>query len=281
MRPETTEVSAEAIDRCLEVLGQSPAGLLTDIDGTVSAMARTPEEATIVPLAQDALRRIQQHLALVGIVTGRSARVGEALVGLPDLVYVGNHGMEWVERGELHRHAEAAAWSDHVRESLIEIAEAARRGDFEEGLIVEDKGLSGSIHYRLAPDIAATYERLAPAARIVTERRGLRMTEGHLVLEVRPPVQITKGTALIDLVTKWGLRGIVFLGDDVTDVDAFRAVRTLREEHGVAGLRVGVVAPETAQAVLDESDVTVNGVEACAMLLATMADRLGEAPAPG
>lgn len=275
MDPVATTNDEFAVERCLHVLNHRPAGLLTDIDGTVSPMARTPGEAVIAPAAKDALERLRDHVDLVGVVTGRSAFVGEALVEIPNIVYVGNHGMEWIERGELHHHASAAAWSDTVRSALIEIADVAARNGFDEGLIVEDKGLSGSIHFRLAPDVERTHALLTATTVAVGDRTGLRITEGRMVIEIRPPVQISKGTAVRDLVRDRGLKGIVFLGDDVTDVDAFRAVRELRDSDGIAGLRIGVTSPETPQSVLDESDVTVPGVEACAMLLAAVADRLG------
>src|SRR5215207_8125176 len=71
------------VERCLDVLRQTPSALLTDIDGTISPMARTPDEATVLPKAKEALERLREQIALVGIVTGRSASVGEALVGLP------------------------------------------------------------------------------------------------------------------------------------------------------------------------------------------------------
>lgn len=264
----------EAVDQCLAVLRPQPSGLLTDIDGTISAMARTPDEATVLPLAKEALERLRGMLGLVGVVTGRSASVGESLVGVPGLVYVGNHGMEWIERGTLNHHAEAAVWSDAVRESLLEISAAATAGGFDQGLVFEDKGLSGSVHYRLASDVSATHASLLNAARSAGDRLGLRVTEGRLVLEIRPPVQISKGTALRALVRGHGLRGIVFFGDDVTDVDAFREVRSLRENDGVAGLRVGVLGPDTHSSVRDESDVTVTGVAECAELLAAVADTL-------
>jgi len=277
MNPGSTTYDHNVVERCVHVLNHRPAGILTDIDGTVSPMARTPGEAVVAPVAKDALERLRNHVELVGVVTGRSALVAEALVEITNIVYVGNHGMEWIERGELHHHASAAAWSDTVRSALIEIADIAARDRFDDGLIVEDKGLSGSIHFRLAPDVERTHTLLTTTAVAVGDRTGLRITEGRMVIEIRPPVEISKGTAVRDLVRDRGLKGIVFLGDDVTDVDAFKAVRELRDSDGIAGLRIGVTSAETPQSVLDESDVTVPGVEACAMLLAAVADRLESA----
>jgi trehalose 6-phosphate phosphatase len=97
-----------------------------------------------------------------------------------------------------------------------------------------------------------------------------------MIFEVRPALAVNKGTAIRELVQDLGLHGIVFFGDDVTDVDAFRALRELREAGEAATLRVGVLGPETSPAVLAEIDVSVNGVAACAATLLALAARLAE-----
>jgi trehalose 6-phosphate phosphatase len=94
-----------------------------------------------------------------------------------------------------------------------------------------------------------------------------------MIFELRPQLAVNKGTAIRDLAADFGLRGIVFFGDDVTDVDAFRALRELREAGEAATLRVGVLGPETATIVRDESDLEVQGVSACAATLLALAAR--------
>ena len=78
-----------------------------------------------------------------------------------------------------------------------------------------------------------------------------------MVLEIRPPVKYFQRNRVADLIKERGIKGIMFLGDDVTDVDAFVAVRMAREHEGVQGLRVGILSAETPQLVLDESDETI------------------------
>ena len=95
-----------------------------------------------------------------------------------------------------------------------------------------------------------------------------------MIFEVRPALAVNKGTAIRELAQDLGLRGIVFFGDDVTDVDAFRALRELREAGEAATLRVGVLGPETSPAVLAEIDMSVDGVPACAATLIALAARL-------
>ncbi len=109
---------------------------------------------------------------------------------------------------------------------------------------LEDKGTVISIHYRSSPQPAAARQAILEASKRVLPQDGLIIAEGKMVVEVRPPLAIDKGTVVRDLVREHGLRGIVYLGDDLTDVDAFRAVRELREEGEVLGLTAGVAGAE-------------------------------------
>src|SRR5688500_14534441 len=122
-----------ALDRCLDVVRAAPAGLLTDIDGTISQIAPRPEEAIVAEPARQALRRLGRQLAVVGVVTGRSAAAGEALVKVPGLTYVGNHGLEWTRAGATWHHPAAEASADDVRSALVEIAERLRDAGLDDG----------------------------------------------------------------------------------------------------------------------------------------------------
>lgn len=272
--PTSPSVDPDVLARCLDVLQRAPAGLVTDIDGTISPIAPTPAEAVVPPAAREALARLARRLLFVGVVTGRSAAVGESMVAIPRLTYIGNHGMERRRDGAEWHHPGAVAAADAMRAALAEIAAGANAAGIVDGLVVEDKRLSGSIHYRLARDPDAARRTLLPLAVAAAKRHGLVITEGRLIIEVRPNIVVNKGTAIVDLVAEHGLRGVVFFGDDLTDVDGFRALRVLREEGEVATLRVGVLAAETQPSVLAESDVTVDGVPACIALLSAIADGL-------
>jgi len=269
------EVEAVVV-ACMEVLRQTPSAVVTDIDGTVSAIAPTPAEAMVDPGAKAALALLGERLAAVAVVSGRAPQDGAAMVGLPELTYVGNHGLERIARGTPWTHPVAAAAQPAIAAALAEIESAARTTADVPWLLVENKGVTGTIHYRLAPDQNAAAALLEPLARAAATRHGLRLTLGRMIFEVRPALAVNKGTAIRDLAQDLGLRGIVFFGDDVTDVDAFRALRELREAAEAATLRVGVLGPETSPAVLAEIDVSVNGVAACAATLLALAARLAE-----
>jgi trehalose 6-phosphate phosphatase len=270
LAPEVEAVVAA----CMDVLRLTPSAVVTDIDGTVSAIAPTPAEATVDPGAKAALALLAERLAAVAVVSGRAPQDGAAMVGLPELIYVGNHGLERIVRGTPWTHPVAAAAQPAIAAALAEFDSAARAAADVPWLLVENKGVTGTIHYRLAPDQTAAALLLEPLARAVADRHGLRLTLGRMIFEVRPALAVNKGTAIRELAQDLGLRGIVFFGDDVTDVDAFRALRELREAGEAATLRVGVLGPDTSPAVLAEIDMSVDGVPACAATLIALAARL-------
>ena len=251
----------------MSVLAFTPAGLVTDIDGTISPTAPTPEDAAVSPACRDALQSLCARLALVAAVSGRDAAKAREMVGLDGMVYVGNHGLERWQDGGISVVEEARQYVPLIRDAV----EALRAGLDAPGLIVEDKGVTASVHYRLSPDPAAAREVILAFLAAAPEARGLRITEGKLVVEVRPPVAVDKGTSLERLVLEKGLQSIVYIGDDVTDVDAFRSLRALASRGVCRGLALGVVEAETPPEIAQESDMVLRGVPEVEELLRVVA----------
>jgi trehalose 6-phosphate phosphatase len=273
---ETATLGA-ATEQCLAALSQRPSGLFSDFDGTLSPLADTPDAAVIHPAAQDALRRLTSSLDLVAIVTGRSADVAERMVGLPQLVYIGNHGLERRQHGAHTAHPAGVAASQGVTDALVEIAEAVRLHMSVDGLLFEDKRLSGSVHYRQVDDPATARTHLLEAAQRAAERHDLVVSEGRRIVELRPRAPINKGTAIVDLIEEYALQGVLFFGDDVTDIDGFRSLRTYRDQAGIAAITIGIASPESPSDLFETSDVIVHGVDACADLLVAITEALSPA----
>ena len=264
----------DVLQHVLDVVQHTPAGLFTDIDGTISRIATVPSEANVSEEARSAMRRLSQRLAVVGAVTGRAASDGAAMIGLPDMLVVGNHGLEWLHREERWVHPSADASRRSLDAALAEIGEAVTRAGFADGVLLEDKQLSASIHYRLSPDPVAARETIADVATTIASAHGLRVSEGRFVVEVRPAVIVNKGTAITELVKAHGLAGVIYLGDDVTDVDAFVAIRTLRARGLTTSLSVAVLSPESHPSVAQMADLSIQGVDACIGLLGALATSL-------
>lgn len=273
---------AHLVGRCLDILHAAPAGLICDVDGTISHIAATPEAATVSDEIRASLSRLARRLAVVGIVSGRSAPVAATMVNLPELVYIGNHGMERLHQSEIWQNPDAAAAITAVAAAVDEVA-AAFPTPAADWLLLENKGVSATMHYRLAPDPTAAQVMLLPVITAAAARHGLIVTEGRLIFELRPNVAINKGTALTDLVDRHQLRGLLFLGDDLTDVDGFVALQQLRAAGAIAGLAIGVLGVESHPLVRETMDIGIPGVPAAAALLRALSEQIGPsvATSPG
>jgi trehalose 6-phosphate phosphatase len=260
-----------------ELLQHPPFGLLLDIDGTLSPIAPTPEQAFVPAATRTLLREIVRHVGLVAAISGRAAGDAAAMLGVEGMVFVGNHGMELARHGRTEPFPEAAPFQPRIQAIL----EKARAEIDRPGLIFEDKGVTASVHYRLAADPEATGQQVGEVLTRLVARHDLRLTAGRMVWEIRPPIAANKGTAVRWLVDEYGLRSSIFCGDDRTDVDGFEALRALRDDGRCRTLSVGVVAPETPAIVRDRADLLVEGIEGMERLLATILRLLESRQEPG
>jgi trehalose 6-phosphate phosphatase len=199
----------------------TPVILFCDYDGTLVPIRKTPAEAILRPSRRRFLARLAERVCVV-IVSGRSVRDVRAHVGIDGIAYVGDHGLEISSPGWRWVHAGAKKARPALVAALGRISR--RQRDFP-GMLVEWKGFTGSVHYRLlAPrlrdDLRAIVEREARAS-----GGALKLTEGKMVFEFRPNLDWDKGKAVVKLARRLGggRRAIrVYIGDDRTDEDAFR-----------------------------------------------------------
>jgi trehalose 6-phosphate phosphatase len=238
-------------------------GLAVDFDGTIAEIAATPDQAAVSPEVIGMLERLSETLALVAVVSGRGARDLEAKVGLEGVTYVGNHGAEYLTRDGIVVAEGAEGYADRIGRVLIRLREVADGP----GLLWDDKGLSASVHYRLAPDHERARERLDAALDSTDEVGDLDVFWGRLVLELRSPLGLDKGFAIRRLAREHSLDAVLFLGDDTTDVDGMRAVRQLTGEGGMAGLGIAVVHDESPDELLEAADYSLSGVSEVGVFL--------------
>jgi trehalose 6-phosphate phosphatase len=226
-------------------LAEDPAraAILLDVDGALAPIVPRPEDARVPPETQAELRRLHGRYALVACVSGRAGGDALRVVSVPELVYVGNHGLErdpaaeqWTER--LQRFMESVSWPE-----------------------VEDKGLTASLHYRNAPDQEGARRQLEEIAARARDD-GFVARFGRKVLELLPPIEANKGTAVSGLLAEHGLQRALYAGDDTTDLDAFRALDPLE-----LGVRVAVASPEGPPELEEAADLVVDGPDALLELL--------------
>lgn len=255
--------------------------LATDFDGVLAPIVPDPAHSRPLPATIAALASLGRRLGQVAVVTGRPARVAVRLGGLAEvpglerLVVLGQYGVErWdAATGAYHEPAVPEA----VTAVLAGLPALLATHGWSEAAI-EDKGRAVAVHTRRLADGQRAFDDLRGPVAELAEANGLHLEPGKLVLEVRAP-GMDKGDALRRLVAETGATSVVYAGDDLGDLAAFRAVRDL----GASGLHTCsvFVAGEPGQTGAEQAvlrsaaDLTVDGPEGFATWLSELAERLG------
>ncbi len=266
-RDHMNETSRDAPDalarRVLALFQHRPFAWITDVDGTLSPIAQRPEDAVVPAELRSLLHRLKPHVDHLIVASGRAPAHALAMVEIVEATYIGNHGLSLLRNGEERTLPEAAPYVARV----AEVAGQIERAVVLEGMIIENKGPVLALHYRQSPDPEAARAALMEAAHRFGSPQALELHEGRRVVELRPPLPQNKGTAIRAFVLEHAVRGALYLGDDVTDIDAFRALRALREEGVAVTAGIAVAEREVDPRVLSEADERVKGVAGVERLL--------------
>ena len=251
-------------------IAEAPFGLFTDIDGTISEIVPAPGDATVLPRCRRALQALVDKLALVAVVTGRDVETARRMVDVDGLIYVGNHGLERWQEGKLSVEPRA----EQYRGRIAEAARDLRRLLTLPGVYVEEKGVGLSVHYRHAEDWEVARSAILSVLEKLEVGEWLLAHPGRAVVNFQVPIDVDKGTAIHSLAREFGLRGALFLGDDVGDIDGFHALRRLAREGDFLGVSVAVLGDETPEEVRREATHWLNGVGQVEEFLTTLANYL-------
>jgi trehalose 6-phosphate phosphatase len=229
-------------------LAEDPAraGLFFDVDGVLAPIVPLPGDARVPDDTRAELQRLVAHYALVACVSGRASADAREIVGVPELTYVGNHGLEL--------EPEAEEWTGRLASFLAGV----------EWPRTENKGLTASLHYRDMDERAARSELdvIAERARAL----GFVARYGRKVLELVPPLEANKGTAVTRLLEERGLQRALYAGDDTTDLDAFAALVPL-----ALHVRVAVMSPEGPAALRATAEIVLESQTEVLSLLRELA----------
>lgn len=232
----------DEIERCLR--DRSRLALLLDFDGTLAPIADDPDTVRLPAAVDAALRTLAASQALVVILSGRALSDIRNRVGIDHLVYAGNHGFEAAGPGWAWVHEDAARIAPVVAKAAARMRRTLRPIP---GVVVEEKGLTASVHYRRAAVASHEHVRRAVEDEVQSAQGTLRLTAGRRVWEIRPNVVWDKGAA-----ARWMLERTygeswtaavcaIYAGDDRTDEDAFRALG-----RDAITVKVGAPVPVTA-----------------------------------
>ncbi len=213
--------------------------LFLDYDGTLTPIVARPEMAVLSSQARKILKQLSHHcLFKLAIISGRSLSELRTLLALENIAYAGNHGLE-IECPPDYRQGRSRetitfthpmAKKFQPRLERLEHRLSKRLSDID-GIVIQNKGLTLSLHYRLAEQTAIKRikQLLFEAIECAGAKDKLQVTEGKKVLEVRPPIDWNKGKAIEWLLQIYRTQGSlpIFAGDDVTDEDGFRVLHKL------------------------------------------------------
>lgn len=250
----------------------SALGVLLDLDGTLAPIVPDPDGVAIPDSIRASLETLAPRVGLLGFISGRSLDDLRRIVGMDGVVYSGNHGTQIRDRdgstidagvGDLSPlHTFAAEWDAADLET--------------HGLWLEDKGATLTFHYRNAPDVPAARAYLDATVAPRGRDAGLRVEPGRMSLEVHPPGDTSKGTAVRAIFARYPqIRSVISVGDDRTDVTVWLMLRELHDEGRIDRAKaVGVMSTETPAIVRESADTVIDGVPGTAALLADLAARL-------
>ena len=213
------------------------AALFFDVDGVLAPIVERPADARVPDDARAELHRLARRYALVACVTGRPSAVAREVVGVPELVYAGEHGLEL--------EPSAVGWAERIH--------AFAAGSEAE---VEWKPLSVAYHYRGAGDPVGARSALADVERAAAAE-GFRTRWGRMVLEILPPIDASKGTAVRHLLAPTDSIARSYAGDDTTDLDGFAALDGLE-----VAVRVAVASSEGPAELRERADIVLPSSDA-------------------
>ncbi len=253
-----------------KLIARTPFGFITDIDGTISPTIPNILNAQIIDNNRMNLTILQKKIALLAFISGRDAQDVRNRVAIDGAVCIGHYGMEYWQENHAELHPDAQS---HVPTMNKLVKELEQLKSFE-GVQIQDKGASVSIHYRMSPQPEIAKEtiwkllgksRYAPKLHVFQEKRSIG---------ILPRVEINKGTPIIDLIKKYNLHSGLFLGDDTADIPAFHAIR--KNEQDFHGFAIAVVNEETPPVVITEADFILDGVKETEILLKWLVEKLSD-----
>jgi trehalose 6-phosphate phosphatase len=270
--PNALQSDAELAAR---LSGRRPAVFL-DYDGTLTPIVDRPEDALISDRMREAVRRLAGRFP-VGVVSGRDRRVVQQLMGVDDLIVAGSHGFDiWSPTGGAIERQEGAEYKGLLEEVRRRLTEELGSID---GALIEPKSNSVAAHYRLVSE--GERHRVKEVVQQLLDEHPdeLKVTPGKMVYEIQPNVDWDKGKAVLHVLRSLGLDREdvvpIYLGDDITDEDAFEAL----DGRGI-GVFVGRADDPEVAGRTTYADYALESIEEVEKFLDAL-ERWAPAPAAG
>ena len=250
------------------VADPSSTAILTDFDGTLAPIITDPAAVQPLPGMASTLNRLAAQFGLVAVVSGRPVSfLSERLTVVDEVALVGLYGFERSgARGEVIVEPEAEKWR-----SVVEHAARRLKEELPADVTVESKGLTVAVHWRSVPAMAGI---AAAAVEREAAGTGLKAHPGRMNLELRPPLDIDKGSAVGALVH--GYSAACFVGDDLGDLPAFAALDRASAAEGISTVTIAAVDNESPPEMAAAADVVVSGPQGALDVLRWLADHAAD-----
>lgn len=231
--------------------------IITDIDGTISEIAPTPGEAVIGPNMKHTIIKLKEKFKLVAVISGRSVYNAQEMVGVDGILYVGNHGLEFIFDGEYSIAPEVEEYLWQVKRLSEQLNEELSGID---GIFLEDKGICSSIHYRQCKNPEMVRVKIIDSIKESPQSKNLQISEGRKLVEIKPPSTYNKGTIIHKIIKDYGLKKIIYLGDDITDADAFKRLKELEKDQLIVSASILVISQEIPAYIKNSASFFVHNI---------------------
>jgi len=243
------------------LIGKSALGVVTGMDGTIAPVVEDPDGSPPTPRCRELLHALSQVTPLVAVLSARPSPDLHALVDLPELLYAGNRGLEMWNGGRMDFAPEVEA-----SRPALEAAMSALYSMIDTRVQIEDGGSVLMVHCDTLDD-ADQIDALRASVKTVAEENGLRYFEASRMLEIRPSMVLDKGRSLERLVQAHNLEAVVYIGNDMGDLEAFKTVQQMRSSGRCYGVGVAVLNDWTPTQAEERADVMVQGTAGVEELL--------------
>ena len=233
--------------------------VVTDIDGTISSIVSKPYQAMITNNMKGILNNIQSKFKLLAIVTGRSLQDALQMVDIQGILYIGSHGMEYEKNNKIVTDKKALKYIPQLTDLYDELKHEPNMK--HSGIILENKNTCISIHYRSTNNPQSVRKNILKTLENIRKTEGLQIKEGRKLIEVRPPIGNDKGKIINKIVKNYNANQLIYLGDDITDVDAFKEISRLTKEEKFDGTSILVQSNETPEFVKKNAEYYVNSID--------------------
>lgn len=251
-----------------QLLDTKEIGILTDADGTLSEIQEVPQEAFVSEAMSTLLGSLDHLYGLTAVVSGRRARDVQKLVGEETLLYLGNHGLERCQGEDVRTTSLGSSALEAVAGAKAELSVRLPKVP---GMHFEDKESVLGVHYRQCTDSAAI-DSVTELMEQLAGKFGLRVQHGRKISEVRP-MAANKGRAVLEVAREYGVKQVIYLGDDTTDIDVFDALKEASGRGEVNGIAIAVAGPESDPGLVESADYHVASVDEVGRFFSWLVDR--------